>query len=113
MKRIRTKTNPQNFSAVGPTNSMTIDSSVIAAHWGEFLPSLALTPLVIFHLCCPLSSPQITVSVAQGRVRSPSSQPRYKSHAYTQAAYVTSPEQKRRRFTDQVLCCSPGLLMMS
>uniref|UniRef100_A0A3P9MEB2 Calponin-homology (CH) domain-containing protein n=1 Tax=Oryzias latipes TaxID=8090 RepID=A0A3P9MEB2_ORYLA len=47
-------------------------------------------------------SQQITVSVAQGRVRSPSSQPRYKSHAYTQAAYVTSPEQKRRRFTDQV-----------
>ncbi|XP_004086056.1 dystrophin isoform X2 [Oryzias latipes] len=48
-------------------------------------------------------SQQITVSVAQGRVRSPSSQPRYKSHAYTQAAYVTSPEQKRRRFTDQFL----------
>ncbi|KAF6730406.1 Dystrophin [Oryzias melastigma] len=48
-------------------------------------------------------SQQITVSVAQGRVRSPSSQPRYKSHAYTQAAYVTSPEQKRRRFADQFL----------
>lgn len=45
---------------------------------------------------------QITVSVAQGRVRSPSPQPRYKSYAYTQAAYVTSPEQKRRRFTEQV-----------
>ncbi|XP_072296331.1 dystrophin isoform X3 [Eucyclogobius newberryi] len=48
-------------------------------------------------------SQQITVSVAQGRVRSPSPQPRYKSCAYTQAAYVQSPEQKRRRFTDQFL----------
>ncbi|KAK7893466.1 hypothetical protein WMY93_022618 [Mugilogobius chulae] len=48
-------------------------------------------------------SQQITVSVAQGRVRSPSPQPRYKSYAYTQAAYVTSPEQKRRRFTEQFL----------
>uniref|UniRef100_A0A3Q2ECQ7 Calponin-homology (CH) domain-containing protein n=1 Tax=Cyprinodon variegatus TaxID=28743 RepID=A0A3Q2ECQ7_CYPVA len=46
-------------------------------------------------------SQQITLSVAQGRVRSPSPQPRYKSYAYTQAAYVKSPEQKRRRFTDQ------------
>ncbi|XP_034072729.1 dystrophin isoform X5 [Gymnodraco acuticeps] len=51
-------------------------------------------------------SQQITVSVAQGRVQSPSSQPRYKSYAYTQAAYVKSPEQKRRRCTDQFL--SPG-----
>ncbi|XP_040028637.2 dystrophin isoform X7 [Gasterosteus aculeatus] len=51
-------------------------------------------------------SQQITVSVAQGRVRSPSPQPRYKSYAYTQAAYVQSPEQKRRRVTDQFL--SPG-----
>ncbi|CAL8307771.1 unnamed protein product [Merluccius merluccius] len=48
-------------------------------------------------------SQQITVNVAQGRVRSPSPQPRYKSCAYTQAAYVTSPEQKRRRFADQFL----------
>ncbi|KAI4831421.1 hypothetical protein KUCAC02_000963, partial [Chaenocephalus aceratus] len=32
--------------------------------------------------------------------------PRYKSYAYTQAAYVKSPEQKRRRCTDQFL--SPG-----
>ncbi|XP_067116720.1 dystrophin isoform X2 [Osmerus mordax] len=49
-------------------------------------------------------SQQITVSVAQGRVRSPSPSPqtRYKSYAYTQAAYVQSPEQKRRRFTDQL-----------
>ncbi|XP_062236415.1 dystrophin isoform X4 [Platichthys flesus] len=48
-------------------------------------------------------SQQITVSVAHGRVRSPSPQPRYKSYAYTQAAYVKSPEQKRRRLTDQFL----------
>ncbi|XP_068612640.1 dystrophin isoform X1 [Brachionichthys hirsutus] len=48
-------------------------------------------------------SQQITVNVAQGRVRSPSPQPRYKSYAYTQAAYVKSPEQKRRRITDQFL----------
>ncbi|KAM9327399.1 dystrophin isoform 2-T2 [Pholidichthys leucotaenia] len=48
-------------------------------------------------------SQQITLNVAQGRVRSPSPQPRYKSYAYTQAAYVKSPEQKRRRFTDQFL----------
>ncbi|XP_038138063.1 dystrophin isoform X4 [Cyprinodon tularosa] len=48
-------------------------------------------------------SQQITLSVAQGRVRSPSPQPRYKSYAYTQAAYVKSPEQKRRRFTEQFL----------
>uniref|UniRef100_A0A3B4H3X2 Calponin-homology (CH) domain-containing protein n=1 Tax=Pundamilia nyererei TaxID=303518 RepID=A0A3B4H3X2_9CICH len=40
-------------------------------------------------------SEQITVNVAQGRVQSPSPQPRYKSYAYTQAAYVQSPEQKR------------------
>ncbi|KAJ8253066.1 hypothetical protein GJAV_G00208740 [Gymnothorax javanicus] len=48
-------------------------------------------------------SQQITVSVAQGRVRtpSPSLKPRYKSYTYTQAAYVKSPEQKRRRFTSQ------------
>uniref|UniRef100_A0A3Q3EYX0 Calponin-homology (CH) domain-containing protein n=1 Tax=Labrus bergylta TaxID=56723 RepID=A0A3Q3EYX0_9LABR len=54
-------------------------------------------------------SQQITVSVAQGRVRSPSPQPRYKSYAYTQAAYVKSPEQKRRRFTDQVRELQRGL----
>ncbi|XP_061910041.1 dystrophin isoform X1 [Entelurus aequoreus] len=48
-------------------------------------------------------SQQITLSVAQGRVQSPSPQPRYKSCAYTQAAYVKSPEQKRRRFTEQFL----------
>uniref|UniRef100_A0A3Q2PVA7 Calponin-homology (CH) domain-containing protein n=1 Tax=Fundulus heteroclitus TaxID=8078 RepID=A0A3Q2PVA7_FUNHE len=59
-------------------------------------------------------SQQITVSVAQGRVRSPSPQPRYKSYAYTQAAYVKSPEQKRRRFTEsfaqsgsEIYCFNP------
>uniref|UniRef100_A0A3Q3VV99 Calponin-homology (CH) domain-containing protein n=2 Tax=Mola mola TaxID=94237 RepID=A0A3Q3VV99_MOLML len=46
-------------------------------------------------------SQQITVSVAQGRVQSPSPQPRYKSYAYTQAAYVKSPE------TSQVLRTEP------
>ncbi|XP_041114936.1 dystrophin isoform X1 [Polyodon spathula] len=48
-------------------------------------------------------SQQITVSVAQGRVRtpSPSLKPRYKSYAYTQAAYVMSSDQKRRHFSPQ------------
>uniref|UniRef100_A0AAZ3R2F2 ZZ-type domain-containing protein n=1 Tax=Oncorhynchus tshawytscha TaxID=74940 RepID=A0AAZ3R2F2_ONCTS len=48
-------------------------------------------------------SQQITVSVSQGRVRTPSTSPNphYKSYAYSQAAYVKSPEQKRRRFTEQ------------
>uniref|UniRef100_A0A4W3IX27 Calponin-homology (CH) domain-containing protein n=1 Tax=Callorhinchus milii TaxID=7868 RepID=A0A4W3IX27_CALMI len=42
-------------------------------------------------------SQQITVSVAQGPVRTPSpSKPRYKSCAYTQAAYVMLPDHKRR-----------------
>ncbi|XP_036418349.1 dystrophin isoform X3 [Colossoma macropomum] len=43
-------------------------------------------------------SQQITVSVAQSEVRSPSpsSKPRYKSYAFTQAAYVKTPEQKRK-----------------
>uniref|UniRef100_A0A673BLY0 Dystrophin n=1 Tax=Sphaeramia orbicularis TaxID=375764 RepID=A0A673BLY0_9TELE len=39
-------------------------------------------------------SQQITVSVAQGRVRTPSPQPRYKSYAYTQAAYSLTPGQE-------------------
>lgn len=66
----------------------------------SLLPPLSLSvhPSCLFLI----SLSQITVSVAQGRVRSPSPQPRYKSYAYTQAAYVKSPEQKRRRFTDQV-----------
>lgn len=64
---------------------------------------LPLLPLLSsFSVLFSPSLSQITVSVAQGRVRSPSPQPRYKSYAYTQAAYVKSPEQKRRRFTDQV-----------
>nr|XP_005995015.2 PREDICTED: dystrophin isoform X4 [Latimeria chalumnae] len=48
-------------------------------------------------------SQQITVSVAQGHVRSPSPspKPRFKSYAYTQAAYVMSPDQKRRHFPPQ------------
>ncbi|MGH0119574.1 UNVERIFIED_CONTAM: hypothetical protein FKN15_032399 [Acipenser sinensis] len=48
-------------------------------------------------------SQQITVSVAQGHVRtpSPSLKPRYKSYAYTQAAYVMSSDQKRRHFSPQ------------
>ncbi|KAM6893658.1 dystrophin [Xenentodon cancila] len=58
-------------------------------------------------------SQQITVSVAQGRVQSPSPQPRYKSYAYTQAAYVKSPELKRRRFTDQLLSPSQEELRKS
>uniref|UniRef100_A0A672MYU9 Dystrophin n=1 Tax=Sinocyclocheilus grahami TaxID=75366 RepID=A0A672MYU9_SINGR len=42
-------------------------------------------------------SQQITVSVAQSRVRSPSPsyKPRFKSYAFTQAAYVKTPEQQR------------------
>uniref|UniRef100_A0A671RXS4 Dystrophin-like n=1 Tax=Sinocyclocheilus anshuiensis TaxID=1608454 RepID=A0A671RXS4_9TELE len=42
-------------------------------------------------------SQQITVSMAQSRVRSPSPsyKPRFKSYAFTQAAYVKTPEQQR------------------
>lgn len=71
--------------------------------WSSSVSSIC--PLLLLPPSCPASlslSLQITVSVAQGRVRSPSPPPRYKSYAYTQAAYVKSPEQKRRRFTDQV-----------
>ncbi|XP_075056397.1 dystrophin isoform X4 [Mixophyes fleayi] len=48
-------------------------------------------------------SQQITVSVAQGRVHTPSPppKPRYKSYAYTQAAYVMHPDQKGRQFPPQ------------
>lgn len=63
-------------------------------------PFFAVSLSVLYPLHLLLS--QITLNVAQGRVQSPSPQPRYKSYAYTQAAYVKSPEQKRRRFTDQV-----------
>lgn len=47
---------------------------------------------------------QITLSVAQSQVRSPSpsSKPRYKSYAFTQAAYVKTPEQKRKKLVTQV-----------
>ncbi|CAH2223155.1 dystrophin isoform X1, partial [Pelobates cultripes] len=48
-------------------------------------------------------SQQINVNVAQGRVHTPSppSKPRFKSYAYTQAAYVMYPDQKRRQFPPQ------------
>uniref|UniRef100_A0A672MYW3 Dystrophin n=1 Tax=Sinocyclocheilus grahami TaxID=75366 RepID=A0A672MYW3_SINGR len=48
-------------------------------------------------------SQQITVSVAQSRVRSPSPsyKPRFKSYAFTQAAYVKTPEQQRKFLTTQ------------
>lgn len=69
------------------------------------LPTRSPSSSVLFFLCPILSLhlSQITVSVAQGRVRSPSPQPRYKSYAYTQAAYVKSPEQKRRLSEGQVI----------
>ncbi|XP_043091945.1 dystrophin isoform X2 [Puntigrus tetrazona] len=49
-------------------------------------------------------SQQITVSVAQSRVRSPSPsyKPRFKSYAFTQAAYVKTPEQQRKLLTTQI-----------
>ncbi|XP_074889620.1 dystrophin isoform X5 [Buteo buteo] len=46
-------------------------------------------------------SQEITVSVPQGP--SPSPKPRFKSYAYTQAVYVTSPDQKRRQVPPQFL----------
>ncbi|XP_075446382.1 dystrophin isoform X4 [Ascaphus truei] len=48
-------------------------------------------------------SQQIAVNVVQGRVHthSPSSKPRFKSYAYTEAAYVKYPDQKRRQFPPQ------------
>ncbi|XP_077199081.1 dystrophin isoform X13 [Paroedura picta] len=49
-------------------------------------------------------SHQIKVSVAQGHVHTPSPpKPRFKSYAYTQAAYVMSPDQKGRMFLPQHL----------
>ncbi|XP_014809539.1 PREDICTED: dystrophin isoform X4 [Calidris pugnax] len=44
-------------------------------------------------------SQEITVTVPQGP--SPSPKPRFKSYAYTQAVYVTSPDQKRRQVPPQ------------
>ncbi|XP_071992024.1 dystrophin isoform X10 [Engystomops pustulosus] len=48
-------------------------------------------------------SQQITVNVAQGRVHTPSPppKPRFKSYAYTQAAYVMYPDQKGMQFPQQ------------
>lgn len=55
---------------------------------------------------CPLpSNPtlQITVSLAQGYERTPSSpKPRFKSYAYTQAAYVTTSDPTRSPLPSQV-----------
>ncbi|XP_077783523.1 dystrophin isoform X9 [Podarcis muralis] len=50
-------------------------------------------------------SQQIKVSVAQGHVRTPSPppKPRFKSYAYTQAAYVMSPDPKGKVFPPQRL----------
>ncbi|XP_044297298.1 dystrophin isoform X4 [Varanus komodoensis] len=50
-------------------------------------------------------SQQIKVSVAQGHVRTPSPppKPRFKSYAYTQAAYVMSPDPKGKMFPTQHL----------
>ncbi|XP_068124423.1 dystrophin isoform X5 [Hyperolius riggenbachi] len=48
-------------------------------------------------------SQQITVNVAPGRVHTPSPppKPRFKSYAYTQAAYVMYPDQKGRQYLPQ------------
>nr|XP_033805580.1 dystrophin isoform X6 [Geotrypetes seraphini] len=48
-------------------------------------------------------SQKITVSVAEGRMHTPSPppKPRFKSYAYTQAAYVMSPDEKRSQFPPQ------------
>uniref|UniRef100_A0A7M4E5W2 Calponin-homology (CH) domain-containing protein n=1 Tax=Crocodylus porosus TaxID=8502 RepID=A0A7M4E5W2_CROPO len=50
-------------------------------------------------------SQQITVSVTQGHAHTPSLSPKplFKSYAYMQAAYVMSPDQKRRQFPPQYL----------
>lgn len=64
------------------------------------------------YLCClllllsvflPQTLLQITVSLAQGYERTPSSpQPRFKSYAYTQAAYVSTSDPTRSPFPSQV-----------
>lgn len=55
---------------------------------------------------CPLTpnpTLQITVSLAQGYERAPSSpKPRFKSYAYTQAAYVTTSDPTRSPLPSQV-----------
>ncbi|XP_043313635.1 dystrophin isoform X3 [Cervus canadensis] len=48
-------------------------------------------------------SQQITVSLAQGYERTPSPQPRFKSYAYTQAAYVSTSDPTRSPFPSQRL----------
>ncbi|XP_057267850.1 dystrophin isoform X14 [Pezoporus wallicus] len=48
-----------------------------------------------------LFSQEITVSIPQRPAPSP--KPRFKSYAYTQAVYVTSPDQKRRQIPPQFL----------
>uniref|UniRef100_A0A8B9K382 Dystrophin n=1 Tax=Astyanax mexicanus TaxID=7994 RepID=A0A8B9K382_ASTMX len=65
----------------------------------ETLPRTVVTKEERFHFQTQQRySQQITVSVAQSQVRSPSpsSKPRYKSYAFTQAAYVKTPELKRK-----------------
>uniref|UniRef100_A0AAZ3R1L6 ZZ-type domain-containing protein n=1 Tax=Oncorhynchus tshawytscha TaxID=74940 RepID=A0AAZ3R1L6_ONCTS len=54
-------------------------------------------------------SQQITVSVSQGRVRTPSTSPNphYKSYAYSQAAYVNTTTQHTRRSDDLERGLSP------
>uniref|UniRef100_A0AAR2KC62 Dystrophin n=1 Tax=Pygocentrus nattereri TaxID=42514 RepID=A0AAR2KC62_PYGNA len=71
----------------------------------ETLPRTMVTKEEHFHFQTQQCySQQITVSVAQSEVRSPSpsSKPRYKSYAFTQAAYVKTPEQKRKNPVTQV-----------
>lgn len=62
-----------------------------------------LTP---FPSSCSFSSPislQITVSLAQGYEQTSSSpKPRFKSYAYTQAAYVATSDSTRSPFPSQV-----------
>ncbi|XP_063809546.1 dystrophin isoform X5 [Pseudophryne corroboree] len=70
----------------------------------DTLPRQILTPEEqIRHFDQRHFSQQITVSVAQGRVHTPSPppKPRFKSYAYTQAAYVMHPDQKGRHFPPQ------------
>ncbi|XP_053333050.1 dystrophin isoform X2 [Clarias gariepinus] len=65
----------------------------------ETLPQTLITKEKHFHFQTQQRySQQITVSVAQSQVRSqsPSNKLRYKSYAFTQAAYVRSPDQTRR-----------------
>ncbi|XP_017313017.1 dystrophin isoform X2 [Ictalurus punctatus] len=65
----------------------------------ETLPQAVITKEKHFHFQTQQRySQQITVSVAQSPVRSqsPSNKLRYKSYAFTQAAYVRSPEQTRK-----------------